>query len=421
MVPAIYKVKKKPGAFSRSYRDIKHSHKNYKEYRTWLKLFSCNYFLHNEFKGGSHRGNYSRYRLYSDIEKNPGPCVHYTDRSFHNNKFIKTYKQSKQTMSKSVTASDQNVKKTVYTPIDTLKFIKLSQQERFNYHNGKCTKASISLKCKHSYYGFIKQHLLLSGDIESNPGPTYSQEPNYAVLSNLQLLSSISLLRQRLLRYHLQPLDVGGDGDCFFRAISHQLYSNPQHHLNIRCTGVLYLQENPERFIESNTENSWVQYLNNMSLQGTWADHIAIQAVALALNLRIHIIETAQNFNEITIVEGIYGDNRPLLDVYIGHLEELHYVSTLPIATLSSSDQLNNKQVSTCNNSSQGIQIDQKEKRRIYIKEYMRKKRMSANFKEGERESQKTYYKKNKNNLKDLKNQNFKKKRNSPLLSILER
>ena len=42
----------------------------------------------------------------------------------------------------------------------------------------------------------------------------------------------------RLLRYRLRPLDVGGGGDCFFKSISHQLYCDPSHHLQIREAGV---------------------------------------------------------------------------------------------------------------------------------------------------------------------------------------
>ena len=34
-------------------------------------------------------------------------------------------------------------------------------------------------------------------------------------------------------------------------------------HLNIRDLGVQYLREHPERFIESNSENSWFEYLTN--------------------------------------------------------------------------------------------------------------------------------------------------------------
>ena len=76
----------------------------------------------------------------------------------------------------------------------------------------------------------------------------------------------------------MRPLDVGGAGDCFFRAVLHQLYGDPSHHLDIRDAGIAYMRENPERFIESNTDYSWEQYLNTMSIQGTWCDGFIIQA-----------------------------------------------------------------------------------------------------------------------------------------------
>ena len=40
-----------------------------------------------------------------------------------------------------------------------------------------------------------------------------------------------------------------------------------------------------------------------MSMQGTWADGIVIQAVADNLNLKIHITEFCPNFAEFTVVE----------------------------------------------------------------------------------------------------------------------
>ena len=98
------------------------------------------------------------------------------------------------------------------------------------------------------------------------------------------------MLQSRLAQHGLRILDVGGAGDCFFRAVSHQLYGEPSYHKNVRSTGVQYMRNNPERFIESSTDHSWLRYLACMSQQGTWADAIVIQAVADALNLTIHMI-----------------------------------------------------------------------------------------------------------------------------------
>jgi len=141
-----------------------------------------------------------------------------------------------------------------------------------------------------------------------------------------------SVFQIRLQRYGLRPLEVGGGGNCLFRVIAHQLYNNSNRHFEIRAAGVQYLQNNPERFIESGVLNnmSWFQYISNMSREGTWGDHIIMQAIADAFNLRINVVESSENFAEVTLVEPV---NVSLYSrsVYIGHIGEMHYVSTIPI------------------------------------------------------------------------------------------
>ena len=138
---------------------------------------------------------------------------------------------------------------------------------------------------------YISQRkLLLSGDIELNPGPVQN--------SILTSRSSNVVLEQRLGCFQLRPFHVGGDGDCFFRAVSHQLYGNSERHLEVRA-------DNPERFIECNTGNSWLEYLNTMSMQGTWTDAIIIQAVADKLKLKLIIAETDERFSEYSIVQAV--------------------------------------------------------------------------------------------------------------------
>ena len=52
------------------------------------------------------------------------------------------------------------------------------------------------------------------------------------------------------------------------------------------------MRDHPERFVENNTENSWLSYLNIMCIQGIWADELPVQAVADALNASIQIVES---------------------------------------------------------------------------------------------------------------------------------
>ena len=110
-----------------------------------------------------------------------------------------------------------------------------------------------------------KYSLFLCGNIELNPGPVMN--------------TSMSVLTARLARLGLMPINVTGDGNCFFRSVSYQLYQTEDRHAQIRALAIQHLINCPEYFIESNTQQSWVQYLQDMSMQGTWADHIIIQAV----------------------------------------------------------------------------------------------------------------------------------------------
>ena len=168
-----------------------------------------------------------------------------------------------------------------------------------------------------------KRFLFVCGDIELNPGPV-----------NISSMS-LSVLTTRLARLGRKPVNTIGDGNCFFRSVSHQLYGTEDRHPQIRALAIQHLINFPEHFVEYNTDQSWLQYLQSMSTLGTWAENIIIQAVANTNNLRINITESAQNFSESTTVSSICAESetqrRGLRDIYVGHLEELHYVSTTPI------------------------------------------------------------------------------------------
>lgn len=59
-------------------------------------------------------------------------------------------------------------------------------------------------------------------------------------------------------------------------------------------------------------------------MQGTWVDHIVIQAVADSLNLRIHIAESNANFSDVTMVESMNTEIGNITSIYFGHIGELH-------------------------------------------------------------------------------------------------
>ena len=168
-------------------------------------------------------------------------------------------------------------------------------------------------------YHFFSRIISLSGDVELNPGPTnkYSKLVPFISPTN-----SACLLQFRLSQLGRTALDVGGGGDCFFRAGSQQLYGNPNNHFYVCSVGIQDLLNHPGQFLESNTEHSWQGYLERMSCQGIWADAIIIQVVANCLNLSIHIAESNPTFSSVTVVEAMNVTNA--LNIYIGNLAEFH-------------------------------------------------------------------------------------------------
>ena len=108
----------------------------------------------------------------------------------------------------------------------------------------------------------------------------------------------------------------------------------------ISTAGVQFMRDNPERFIESNTKNSWLRYLNNMSIQGTWADALIMQTVADVLKVTIQIVESNQGFAPLTTVYPVQERNTSST-ITIGHIDECHYVSTTALRS--------NASISMCN------------------------------------------------------------------------
>ena len=138
----------------------------------------------------------------------------------------------------------------------------------------------------------------------------------------------LSKLKVELNSIGLNPLDIGGGGDRFFRAVSYQICQNPEHHMEIRLAGINYIEKHPEQFIESISDASWIEYIFNMSTPGSWCDGVIVQAVADALNCKIHIIESADNFANINVIYPV-SPNETTREICIGHLDEFHYVSTV--------------------------------------------------------------------------------------------
>ena len=68
-----------------------------------------------------------------------------------------------------------------------------------------------------------------------------------------------------------------------------------------------------------------------MPIQSTWCDALFVQAVAVFQNVATHIIESHENLVGETSIEPHYLAQHPSTTIYLGHLDELRYVSTAAV------------------------------------------------------------------------------------------
>ena len=76
-----------------------------------------------------------------------------------------------------------------------------------------------------------------------------------------------------------------------------------------------------------------------MSMQGTWCDNITIQAVTNAHNCIIHIVESHVDKPDSTTIRPVI-HTRQTKTIFMGYVNNLHTVSTVPISTSPNKNRL---------------------------------------------------------------------------------
>ncbi|KAI4991442.1 hypothetical protein ZWY2020_039813, partial [Hordeum vulgare] len=86
-------------------------------------------------------------------------------------------------------------------------------------------------------------------------------------------------LLERLGTYGLAEFQIEGDGNCQFRALSDQIFRNPEYHKQVRKEVMKQLKEFRKRY-EGYVPMEYKVYLKKMKRSGEWGDHLTLQAGA---------------------------------------------------------------------------------------------------------------------------------------------
>lgn len=148
-------------------------------------------------------------------------------------------------------------------------------------------------------------------------------------------LAARKLLAERLAFMNLTTVVMKGDGNCQFRALSHQMYGTQDYHLDLRreaCDQILSQRELYEHFIEGRLES----YVRRMKTARTWGDQISLQAAVDALGLEVHVVNTYEECwhvkhvpNEAAIPKSDRGCHKKRL--FLSYLVPEHYDSVVTL------------------------------------------------------------------------------------------
>mmetsp|Transcript_31191 Transcript_31191/g.74135 ORF Transcript_31191/g.74135 Transcript_31191/m.74135 type:complete len:298 (-) Transcript_31191:328-1221(-) len=136
--------------------------------------------------------------------------------------------------------------------------------------------------------------------------------------------------RQRLLlhlkEFGLCEYEVAGDGNCQFRSLSDQLYRSADYHAGVRKEIVRELRANP-RLYKGYVSADYRKYCSGMAKDGTWGDHVTLQAAANTFGLQILLITSYEESFVLSIEPKNKKGDRVL---YLSFWAEVHYNSVYP-------------------------------------------------------------------------------------------
>ncbi|PIN03362.1 OTU (ovarian tumor)-like cysteine protease [Handroanthus impetiginosus] len=137
-------------------------------------------------------------------------------------------------------------------------------------------------------------------------------------------------LLNRLQLYDLVELKILGDGNCQFRSLSDQIYRSAEHHKFVREQVVNQLKLRADLY-ENYVPMAYNDYLQKMSKNGEWGDHITLQAASDWFGVKIFVITSFKDTCYIEILPQIQKSNRI---IFLSFWAEVHYNSIYPLGEL---------------------------------------------------------------------------------------
>eukprot|EP00656_Telonema_subtile_P045086 TRINITY_DN51355_c0_g1_i1.p1 TRINITY_DN51355_c0_g1~~TRINITY_DN51355_c0_g1_i1.p1 ORF type:complete len:316 (+),score=58.17 TRINITY_DN51355_c0_g1_i1:100-1047(+) len=181
-----------------------------------------------------------------------------------------------------------------------------------------------------------------TGESDSREAPKQVEKgavPELRASREEQIREGIKLLEQRLLNHNLESEEMADDGNCQFRALSHQLYGTQDYHSQVRAFVVEHIRAHAEEY-QLYCDESIEVFLDRMQRDRVWGDEITLKAAVDALNATVHTVTSnEENWHLVYTPDEIVARNTdpvsPSSDtrrnkLFISYIAPVHYNSILP-------------------------------------------------------------------------------------------
>lgn len=107
--------------------------------------------------------------------------------------------------------------------------------------------------------------------------------------------AGIQTLDGRLGRLGMRRIAMVGDGNCQFRALSHNLFKSQERHAEVRAAVVRDVEARREEFeIYFESSREFENWLREMKRDRTWGDELTLRAACDSFGVKIHVIQSTE-------------------------------------------------------------------------------------------------------------------------------
>ena len=182
---------------------------------------------------------------------------------------------------------------------------------------------------------YVLQGTLLV-NIAALPSPSEAERSKAAAFTKMgredQIVEGLKLLTDRATFIGVHILQMADDGNCQFRALSHELFGHERHHLVVRARVIAYLRAHASEYsFYVGDESDWSHYLSVMCQDRTWGDELTLRAASEAFGSVVHVV-TSEKENWL-LQYGQPLDEPRQRHLFLAYVSPIHYNVVAPLET----------------------------------------------------------------------------------------